>query len=148
MPGAQAGYAAPTARVPREIFEHAHKNVPAAFPEVLVNFGNCDIIFKIPDNWNGIDSLELIVVPSIDEASFTTTIIIDGGTDTEAVNTHTQTVNPFNFAATANVFNYVDLTAAFAVILALLTGGDTIKINVTSFENANLIVYGAFLKET
>lgn len=148
-PEAHGAYVAPTARVPRELFGHAHESGNNVFPTVLDFQDTGRIILKIPDNWNGIDDAYFIAVPEWTDANFTCIITINAGQDTEAVNIHTQTVNPFDFASTANVFNYVDLAIPFAVVLAALTAGDTVTIDIAPQEDGYLLtLYGAVISES
>lgn len=129
-PRARAAYAAPTARVPRTVFGHAHEDGSAEFPPALTfgQIGEQHVL--MPDNWNGLDGIYLWLLGGATEAT-TWNITVNIGSCDEAFNVHTQTVNGHAVNMVANEYECVDLTTIFATVLANLAARDMIQVLAT-----------------
>lgn len=146
-PEAHAGYAAPTARVPRTIFQHAHVDGVATFPAVI-DGGDGEIFILMPDNFNGLDALVLWFY-TVDANNVVVNITVNIGTCNEQKDAHTQTVNAIGFAVGADEYECVDLTVTFATVLANLASRDMMWI-VVDWVSADEVIYlvGGEVQET
>ena len=148
MPEAYAGYAAPTARVPRTLWAHTHEDGANDYPPVL-NLSTTHMAYVIiPDNWNGLDKLYLWLLGAGAE-QITINVTVDIGTCDEAYNIHTQTVNGLTPTLAANEYECVDLTTTHAAVLANLAARDVIRVTVTHVagDEAHMSI-GIELQET
>lgn len=148
MPKAWGGYSAPTARVPRTIFAHAHESGSSLFPPAL-NFNDVGLAYTLmPDNWNGLDGLYAWFWDDATEAK-TVNITINIATCDEVFNTHTQTVNAIVVNIVANEYECLDLTTIFETVLANLSSRDMIQVLVTyASGDEPLSYFGIELQET
>lgn len=148
MPAAQGGYVAPTARVPRTLFAHAHESGSSVFPPEI-NFSDvARMHLVIPDNWNGLDAIYLWVSDDATEDK-TINVTINIGTCGEAYNIHTQTVNAIACNIIANQYLCIDLTTTHATVLANLAARDMIQVLVDHAGGDEPIwVFGIELQET
>jgi len=137
-----------TPRVPRTLFQHAHRDGSSTFPAfIFLNEGECFLHF--PHNWNGLDDLKLWLYSTGTENDMTVDIRIDIGTCTEDIDTHTQTVNGVAFDVANGKYTCLDLTVPFAIVLALLNPNDMMWIYVewASGDSATYLI-GAEAQET
>lgn len=147
-PEAKAGYAAPTARVPRTLFQHAHEDGSAEFPANIF-LGQGEVFIHFPDNWNGLDALRLWFVGGATDVGQTVNVTINIATADEVFNTHTQTVNAIAVPIVLNEYEIEDLTAAFAAVLANLAANDMMWIIVAHASgDENIYLVGAEAQET
>lgn len=129
MPEAHSAYTAPTARVPRTLFQHAHRDGSSTFPaNIWADQGECFLHF--PDNWNGLDALKLWFFATSTEANMTINVTVNIGTCSELFNVHTQTVNAIDLDVVQNKYTCIDITVAFATVLANLAANDMMWIIV------------------
>lgn len=125
--------------LPREYFEHAHRNTPSNFPEVLNFEEDAYMYWKCPTSWSGFSIVRLWFRGLANDASMPLGLTINAGTCTEAYNIHTQTDNTKTIATTINAYTCLDITAAFATVLAAITPCDLVEIKVVNNDDSSAV---------
>lgn len=146
-PEAKAGYAAPTARVPRTIFQHAHIDGNAEFPPSFAQSQMAEVFAHLPDNWNGFDAFYLKLLGGQTEAT-TIDITINAGTCDELFNIHTQTVNDIAINMVVDEYECLDLMTLFATVIALMNSDDDLWITATDDGEFNQFLIGVVIEES
>lgn len=147
MPEAHPAYAAPTARVPRVLFQHAHEDGSSLFPPNTV-LGNGEMFIEIPNNWNGTDSVYIWLLPLEASANTPFDIIGHAGTHGEAFNIHTQTVNGTILNLVANQYYRWDVTAVLNTLIPLIAANDMCWFTVDEQFGVSCLVIGVEIRET
>jgi len=147
LPEAHGAYSTPTARVPRTIFEHAHKDGSNEFPPDIGMTGVGEIFAHLPDNWSGFSAFYLKILGTATEAT-TIDITIHAGSCDELFNVHTQTVNGTAINTVVNEYECFDLMTIFATIIALMDNDDDIWIIATSPTENSQFLIGVVIEES
>lgn len=147
MPEAHAGYAAPTARVPRTLFQHAHVDGNASHP-ASTNVLTAECFIQIPDNWNGTDKVIVWLLGGENSANTPYDITLDIATCDEAYNIHTQTVLGTLVNIVLNEYECWDVTAILAVVLANLASGDMLWFKISEQYGIVAWCVGVEIQET
>lgn len=147
MPRAWGGYAAPQARIPRTLFQHAHRDDDASFPADVSLDLFATMFVLLPDNWNGTDAIVLWFL-GVGTGAGNTDVTIDAATCGEALNTHTLTVANIAVALVANQYTCVDITTEFAALIALLNPRDMLRIMADEDTETGAEIVGIEIQET
>lgn len=147
MPRANQDRYNPLSRIPRTLFQHAHRDGNAEFPPNVGFNQTAEIFVKLPTNWNGTDD---IVLWFLGAATYTRAVdvTIDVGTCDELFNTHTQTVVDIAISLVNNEYECLSLAVTHATVIALMSGCDMLWFKVVEQEDATFYLIGAEITET
>lgn len=130
MPKGRATIGGGDARVPRVLFQHAHTDGNAAFPSGGVSTqGEATIL--IPDNWNGMANMYVWLLAQEPWTNVPVDITINVGSHGEVYTIHNQTVLGTLVTIGNNEYYRLDLTAIFAVVIALMNANDMIWLTLS-----------------
>jgi len=130
MPRANRDMDTAPVRYPRTLFAHAHEDSGVNVFPVDFAFENQRRMFiAIPDNWNGLDAIYVVLRGGLTEA-ITVNTTINIGTCDELWNIHTQTINGTNINLVTNEYECFDLATIHATVLANLQSNDILYLNI------------------
>ena len=150
MPEAHPAYVAPTSAATREFWVTSHMSGAncGTHPLDMALNDIANMHFHLPHDFTALSALEVWFVPNTTHAGAAHTIIVDAATCSEAVNIHTETINPA-IPLVANVFNCYDLLAALSAIPALLNACDLVRIRWQPTADVDVIIhYGVRVRYT
>ena len=147
MPEAHSAYSASIARVPRSIFAHAHIDGNAVFPPSC-SLATSEMLLQLPDNWHGTEALIIKVLAGEAWVNEPFNITFNAGADGEAPNVHTQTVANHLISCANGIYEYADMTVAFAVFIALLNSNDLIWATIADVNGISGNIMGLEIRET
>jgi hypothetical protein len=133
--------------VPREYFEHAHKDNDASFPCFIAFQETATALWKCPSDWRGFARIRWWLRPNTPNPAMSLTVSMSVGTCGEYPQTHFGSADIVR-ALVDGVLNCVEVLGDLEAVVGLVESCDLVQLEITSNnEILEIVVYGVEIVE-